>query len=458
MHEQFLNSINPYDLQEIGSYPMLTADQTSSLIQLAHKRYLDWRHTKLEYRLEKIQKLEGLLLLNLDKLASMITLEMGKPISQSKAEIEKSIGLCQYYREDAAKILGPQTIVRYGRKAEIHHSPLGVALGIMPWNFPIWQVCRFGIPALISGNTVLLKHAPNVQGVAHLLQHIFAEAGFEEGCFTNLPINVETTAGVIAHPAVQTVSLTGSERAGRSVASLAGHNLKKSLLELGGSDAYVILDDADLATTAQICVESRLVNAGQSCIGAKRIILTKNKVEEFLDILVEKISKIQVGNPLLPQTILGPLANMPQKQRLQEQIDETLRLGARCVIGGVGAELPAAHFPATILTDIPTESPAYNGELFGPVWSIFTAKDEEDAFRMANDHAYGLGGAIFSKDEEKARQLAIHQLETGNIAVNSMLRSQAHLPFGGIKYSGYGKELGPDGMLFFCNSKVIHLN
>jgi succinate-semialdehyde dehydrogenase/glutarate-semialdehyde dehydrogenase len=388
-------------------------------------------------------------------LAALMAREMGKPLAQGRAEADKCAWACEYYAEHAAALLAPEPAATGARESFVTYEPLGPIFAIMPWNFPLWQVFRFAAPNLVAGNTALLKHAESVPGCARAITALLEDAGLPSGVFTNLFITHEQAESVIAHPAVRGVTLTGSTRAGRAVARAAGAHLKKTVLELGGSDAYLVLEDADLDLAAAACATSRLLNAGQSCIAAKRFVVAESVRGAFTERLVARMAETKMGDPMDATTTLGPLARADLREALRRQVEASLAQGARLRLGGRVPDGPGAFYPATVLDDVRPGMPAFDEELFGPVAAVVGASGEAEAIRLANASPYGLGAAVFSSDLERARRIAAHELDAGACAINDFVRSDPRLPFGGVKDSGFGRELGRQGLLEFMNVKAV---
>ncbi|MDH3745937.1 MAG: NAD-dependent succinate-semialdehyde dehydrogenase, partial [Acidobacteriota bacterium] len=388
-----------------------------------------------------------------------MAVEMGKPVREGRAEVEKCARVCRFYAEQAAEFLAPQTIETDAKTSFVTFEPLGPVLAVMPWNFPFWQVFRFIAPHLTAGNVGLLKHASNVPGCALAIEEVMREAGYPEGVFQTLLIGSRRVAGLIEDKRVRAVTLTGSTPAGRAVAAKAGECLKKTVLELGGSDPYVILADADLELAVNQCVTSRLINCGQSCIAAKRFIVTPENLEEFERRVVEAMVSKRVGDPLDASTDIGPMARSDLRDELHQQVVASVAAGARCLLGGEKPEGDGdgdgAYYPPTVLTDVRPGMAAYDDELFGPVAAILPAKSDKDAIRIANDSCFGLGAAVFTADLEKGVRIAARELEAGSCFVNAFVRSDPRLPFGGIKESGFGRELGSFGTYEFVNIKTV---
>jgi succinate-semialdehyde dehydrogenase/glutarate-semialdehyde dehydrogenase len=450
-----ITTINPETEAVCGQYPLMDEYEVGKIIQTMQPIQKAWSHHSLESRRQCFITMAHLLMDNKHAYASQITTEMGKPITQAIAEIEKCARLCTYYAIHADSFLKPQAIETEFHKSYRCFQPLGILFAIMPWNFPFWQVFRFAVPNLIAGNACVLKNAPNSTGAALLIEQLFVEAGFPKDLFRSLIMDVSLAPFVIQHPLIVGVTLTGSNRAGKSVASIAGAALKKVVLELGGSDPYIILEDADLDNAAQQCILSRLGNAGQVCIAAKRIIVVESIKSQFEALLVEKAKAYVMGSPHDAKTLLGPMAREDLRKTLHDQVTRCIASGAKCLLGGTLPEGKGYYYPATVFTDVPIDSPAFCEELFGPVVCIFSAKDEEEAIRLANQSEFGLAGAIFTRDLEKGEHIARDRIQVGTCTVNTMVASDPRLPFGGIKQSGYGRELSVEGIHEFMNIKTV---
>lgn len=452
-----LYSINPYSEEALGSFETMPKGRILKLISSCHERFLDWQSVSMDERCRFIKRLASILRDDVDEFAQLITKEMGKPIKESRAEIEKCAWLCDYYAECAPELLRDEVIKTDAKKSYVAFEPLGVILGIMPWNFPFWQVFRFAVPAICVGNSTLLKHAPNVSLCALRIENIFKEAGFPIDLFTTILVEVDQIREIIEHPLVRGVSLTGSVAAGRAVAQQAASQLKKSVLELGGSDPYIVLEDADIELAAEICVKSRTLNSGQSCIAAKRLIVVEPKKEEFIKLVCSAMALRQIGDPQCESNDIGPLARRDLRANLHRQVEQSIEMGATCLLGGQLLSGKGFFYPPTVLVDIAPQQPAYCEELFGPVAVIVSARDLKDAIRIANDTRFGLGAAVFTKDHSLGHKIALKELKAGSCFVNDMVRSDPRLPFGGIKDSGYGRELSRFGLLEFTNIKTIYL-
>ena len=449
------HSINPYTEELFLKTKALSNSELKQ--KLCQKNH--WSLLPLQKRKNLVQNLIKALKKNQSKLSKLITQEMGKPLSQSLAEIEKCILLCQYACRYGDAFLADRKLPAAPKNSYITYQPMGAILGIMPWNFPCWQTFRFAIPALFSGNTVFIKPAPNVMGTGFLLDQIFLSAGFPEGVFQTLPISLQQTQNVIADPHIQGVSLTGSVSAGKAVAGQAGFFLKKHLLELGGSDPYIILDSADIHFAVRECIASRMNNNGQSCISAKRFIVTKKNAKKFTECVTAEMQKIKMGDPLKSTTQLGPLARKDLRDHLHAQVQMLIQKGAQCILGGFIPKKKGYFYPPTLVSiSSQSLSSSFEDEWFGPAVLIITVKDEAEAIRVANHSTLGLGSAVFGSDVKHAENLAREHIQAGACAVNTSLRSHPALPFGGIKNSGYGRELSEFGFYEFVNIKTIHVN
>ncbi len=452
-----IQSMNPATGQNIATYTLLDQAETFEKVDRAGHLQKEWSKTSFQERSTLMKKVGELLLERKTDYAKLMTEEMGKPIKQAISEIEKCAWVCHYYAEHAAAFLEEEPISTDAQKSYIKYQPLGVVLAIMPWNFPFWQVFRFAAPALMAGNAGLLKHAENVPGCALAIEEIFEEAGFPKGLFPTLIIDKEMTAKVIEYPVVKAVTLTGSGRAGAIVASEAARHLKKSVLELGGSDPYIILEDANIEEAAKICAQSRLLNSGQSCIGAKRFIVVESVYDAFLEEFKIHLQAARVGDPTLENTTVGPIARFDLRENLHNQVQKSIEGGATCILGGTLPDGPGAFYPPTILTHVQPGTPAYEEELFGPVAAMFCVANEEAAIKLANDTNYGLGAAVFTGDIGRGERIAAEELEAGCCFVNGMVKSDPRLPFGGIKISGFGRELSHHGIKEFMNVKTVYI-
>lgn len=452
-----LQSINPTNGVVIASYEEISPKAVQDIIAGAHQAYLAWRSTSFGERAALMRRAAEVLRGNAREYAHLMAEEMGKPVRDGIAEIQKCAVGCDYYAENAERFLAPEPVATEARKSSIAFNPLGVVLAVMPWNFPFWQVFRFAAPGLMAGNAAVLKHASNVSGCALAIEQVFREAGFPEPLFRTLLIGSKDVGAVIEHPLVRAVTLTGSGPAGRAVASKAGALLKKTVLELGGSDPYLVLEDADLDKAATLCAKGRLVNMGQSCIAAKRFLVVDKVRAQFEKLFVERMSAAKFGDPLSEQTEFGPLARHDLRDALHDQVQKSVAMGARCLLGGKVPEGRGAYYPPTVLTDVGKGMPAHDEELFGPVAAVIAVKDEEAAIEVANDSVFGLGGAVFTADRERGERIARDRIDSGCVFVNEAVRSDARLPFGGVKESGYGRELSHYGIKEFVNIKSVYV-
>lgn len=450
-------AINPATGATLATHPELDARQLRQAITDAHRAQRKWRTISLAKRAVPMRAAARILRERAGPLAELMAAEMGKPLAQGRGEVEKCAWVCEYYAEHAEGFLAAEPIATDASSSYVAYRPLGVILAIMPWNFPLWQVFRFAAPALMGGNGGLLKHAPNVPGCALAIESILREAGFPEGLFRTLFISVPQTRTVIRHRHVAAVTLTGSTAAGKAVAREAGARLKKCVLELGGSDPYLILEDADLELAVEACATSRLINAGQSCIAAKRFIVVASVREEFERRFVARMARARVGDPLLPDTDLGPQARADLREHLHDQVQRSIAKGARLVLGGTIPPGPGFFYPPTVLTDVAKGMPAYSEELFGPVAAIIPVQDAKAAIKVANDTVFGLGAAVFTADTARGERIAADDLVAGSCFVNAFVRSDPRLPFGGIKESGFGRELARHGLLEFQNAKTVYV-
>ena len=449
-------SINPATGETIKTYDEMTPAQAAAAVDQAHEAWRTWRRTPFPERARLMKRAAAILRERKTELAVLMAQEMGKPLKQGVAEAEKCALGCDYFAETAEAHLRPEAITTDASKSYVAFEPLGVILAIMPWNFPLWQVFRFAAPALMAGNVGVLKHASNVPGCALIIEEIVAQAGFPAGTFRTLLVGSSQVKAVIEHPLVRAVTLTGSTPAGQAVAAEAGAALKKTVLELGGSDPYIVLEDADLDLAVQTCATSRLINSGQSCVNAKRFIVVRPLVAAFTQRFVDLMKTKKVGDPLAEGTDVGPQARADLRDDLHKQVRDSVAKGATILLGG---EIPAgkgSYYPPTVLTNVKPGMPAYDEELFGPVASIIEANDEADAVRIANDSIFGLGAAVFTKDVARGERLT-RDLEAGCTFVNALVASDPRLPFGGIKESGYGRELGSYGIREFVNIKMVYI-
>jgi len=445
---------NPATEQVVKTFIPVSNDEVQTIINDVHNEFLIWRTTTFRYRKRLLLNASEVLREEKDKYAAILTLEMGKPITQARAEIEKCAWVCEYYAENSEKILSNEIIETDGSESYAQFDPLGIILAIMPWNFPFWQVFRFAAPALMAGNAGLLKHASNVPMSALAIEEIFIKAGFPSNIFRTFIITSNQVDAVLENPNVKATTLTGSEFAGSMVASKSGKMLKKSVMELGGSDPFIVLKDAELEMAVTTAVTARLLNNGQSCIAAKRFIIVEEVAEEFEKLFVQKMNDVIVGDPMDEQTGLGPIAREDLLNELHEQVIMSVDAGAKLLTGGKKLDRTGYYYPATILTDVKKGMPAYDEELFGPVASVIKVKDENEAINVANDSVYGLGASLWTNDVNKAAKLA-GEIEAGSVFINGMVKSDPRLPFGGIKLSGFGRELSHYGIKEFVNIKTV---
>ncbi|WP_372946870.1 NAD-dependent succinate-semialdehyde dehydrogenase [Mariniphaga sp.] len=450
-----MKSVNPATGEVIQTFETHSEKGVEKIINSVDKCWQQWKKTSFFQRSQIMQNLATLLKSNKEELARLMAMEMGKVLHEGIAEIEKCAWVCDYYAANAENFLENEAIETDFSRSYVSYQPQGTVLAVMPWNFPFWQVFRFAAPTIMAGNTAVLKHASNVPGCAMAIEDLFREAGFPENAFRTLLIKSDLVEGVIKHRAVKGVSLTGSTPAGKSVASVAGSVLKKCVLELGGSDPYLILDDADLVSAAKTCATGRLLNAGQSCIGAKRFIVVDKVYSEFLEYFTYEMNKATFGDPCEPETTMGPLARTDLRNELHKQVSLSVKKGAEVVIGGGIPDRKGAYYPPTVLDNVKPGMPAYDEELFGPVASVIRVKDENEAVKIANDSIFGLGAAVFSKNIKKAEKIAETQLQAGCCFVNDFVKSDPRLPFGGIKESGFGRELSSHGIKEFMNVKTV---
>ena len=447
-------SVNPYNEEKLQEYQLYDQDQVENCLLKAQSQFLLWKEVSLSKRTKLLKKLARALENNKVKYGLLMTREVGKPISQSIAEIEKCIGLCKFYSKNAEDFLADELIKTEANESFISYDPLGVVLGIMPWNFPFWQVMRFAVPTITAGNTVLLKHASNVSGCALVIEELFLEVGYPEGCFQTLLVDHKKIENLLQNNTVKAVSLTGSEEAGRKIAALAGKNLKKSVLELGGNNACIVLADANLDNYIDVMVNARMQNTGQSCIAAKRFIVEEAIYDDFLKRFIEKVTNLKIGNPEDYSTQIGVVAKEDLAIKLEKQIQDSLNMGALVAYGN---KREKAFFQPTILTNIYHDMPVFTEETFGPVAPIIKVKDKDEAYQLASATRFGLGTMIFTEDTEDAFE-RIGNIEDGAFFINEMVKSDPRLPFGGTKASGYGRELSKEGILEFVNKKTVYIN
>lgn len=452
-----LKSINPATEEEINSYPEMELEEIEKIVTLVDQAFLEWRRSSFSTRSLKTKRAAEVLRKRAEDDARRVSLEMGKPIAQSRSEIEKCAWACDYFADQGEGFLQDQIIETDAARSLVTFQPLGPILAIMPWNFPYWQVFRFAVPALMAGNAVLLKHASNVCGCALAIEEIFREAGFPENLFRTILLSSDKIGRVLELDKTRAVTLTGNVAAGKTVASKAGSLIKKTVLELGGSDPYIVLGDADLEPTVEACVTSRLINGGQSCIAAKRFIVVKERYGDFRDLFVETMKKKKMGDPFDESNDLGPQALDSSRRYLHVQVRRSLEKGARLLLGGEIPERKGAYYPPTVLENVKKGMPAFDQEVFGPVAALIKTEDETEAVRLANDSNFGLGAAVFTTDLKKGERIAREELTAGSCFVNAFVKSDPRLPFGGVKESGFGRELSQIGIREFVNIKTVYI-
>lgn len=457
MSDHEIVTIDPLTEEVIATREYMSNEKAAEVVAASHEAFLEWRLRSLEDRAAIIKAIGAALREKKDEFADLMTREVGKLLKDSRDEIELCAAICDYTAEAGPRILADEEREVEEGSALVVHAPLGVIYGIQPWNFPCYQAVRYSISSLMAGNGVLLKHAANCTGSGLFLRDLYEGAGLPKGLFGVLLISHEQSDAIIENDLVRGVTLTGSDPAGRAIAAKAGECVKKTVLELGSNDAYMVLDDSDLDLAVKTCVAGRIYNNGQTCVNAKRFIVTDANYDAFVDAFTKRFEQITLGDPRDEGTGLGPLVSKEQREKLHEQVEKSIAKGARLVTGGRIPDRKGWFYPATVLADVAKGQPAYDDELFGPVAAIIRAKDDEDAMRIANDSRYGLGGGIFSKDVAKAKRLAAHHFETGMIFINCYDIATPNLPFGGVKDSGYGREHGPEGIKEFVNVKSIKI-
>ena len=447
-------SINPVTGEVLKTFEPLTDQELDFKLALADRTFATYKHTSFADRAQWLKRAADLLEARKTEYAIIITLEMGKTLKSAIAEVEKCAHLCRFYAEQAPVYLADTPAQTDASRTLIRYQPLGIILAVMPWNFPFWQVFRFAVPALMAGNVGLLKHASNVPQCALAISEVFHLAGVPDGAFQTLLIGADRVANLVADPRVKAATLTGSEPAGQSLAAIAGHHLKKVVLELGGSDPFIVLKSADLELAVSTAVTARVMNNGQTCIAAKRFILEEAIADQFIEKFVEKFRALKVGDPMQSDTDVGPLATPQILAELDLQVKASVDAGAKVLVGGYRIKQEGNFYAPTILADIPLGAPPYQEEFFGPVASVFRVKNIDEAIALANSTSFGLGASVWTNDQQEIEQ-AIEQIEAGAVFVNGMVKSDPRIPFGGIKRSGYGRELGIEGIREFVNIKTI---
>ena len=448
-------TINPYNNELIKEYPDATDQELEAALERADNLYEEFKTQDIKDRAKLLHQVAKTIREKSDEMAETLTKEMGKLIGEAKGEVELVATIADWFADHAEEMLQPRDIdTQANGKATIHHQSIGALMMVEPWNFPYYQIMRVFAPNFMVGNPMILKHASNTPSSAQMMADVILEAGAPEGSLTNMFLSYDQVTTAIEDPRVQGVALTGSERGGSSVGQTAGKNLKQSTLELGGMDAFIVLEDADMEKVHEIAWRSRLYNAGQECTSSKRFIVMEEHYDEFVEKLKENFSKVTPGDPLDPETTLAPMNSKSAKEELQEQVDEAIEHGAKVVYGNEPVDLPGQFFKPTILTEIDADNPAHTTEMFGPVAVVYKVKSEEEAIKLANDSPYGLGGIVFSGDQERGEKVAL-QIETGMVFVNNFRYSLPELPFGGVKNSGYGREMSDLGLMAFVNQKLI---
>lgn len=446
-------SINPWNLEEVERFQTHSEEETDQIIQAVDAQFHAWKRTSFSERAQLLNAAADLLIERKDIYAAHITVEMGKPISEAVAEVEKCAWVCRYYAEHAESFLKPRTVQTDASNSFVRHDPLGVIYAIMPWNFPFWQVFRFAAPTLMAGNTAILKHAPNVTRCALDIEEVFRDAGYPENAFRTLILDNEHASKVIEHPFVRAVSLTGSERAGEAVASTAGRVLKPSLLELGGSNAVIVLEDADLDQAVDVGFRARFLNTGQSCIAGKRFLVADKLFDAYVEKFTAKVAELKFNEPMDSGTRVGPLARVDLAEGIEQQVNASLEKGATLKLGG---KRDGAKYDPTVLTDVTPGMPAFDQELFGPVAPFVRVKDLDEAIELSNQSAFGLGVTVCTGNPETVLE-RVHEFNEGAVFINELVKSDPRLPFGGIKRSGFGRELSAEGILEFVNAKTVYV-
>jgi succinate-semialdehyde dehydrogenase / glutarate-semialdehyde dehydrogenase len=457
MADKQITTVNPFTEEVIATYDYMSDQEADQVVQASHEAFLAWRLKSLDERASVMAAIGDKLREKKEDFAQMMTREVGKLIGDSRDEIDLCAAICDHAAKQGPSILADEEREVDGATAFVTHAPIGVVYGIQPWNFPAYQAVRYSIASLMAGNGVLLKHAEPCTGSGEFLRDLYEEAGLPRGLFGVLRITHDQSDRIIEHKLVRGVTMTGSDKAGRHIAAKAGEVVKKTVLELGSNDAYLVLDDADLELAVNTCVQGRLYNNGETCVNAKRFVVTARNYDAFVEAYARQFAEIRMGDPTADDTQLGPLVTREQRDKLHKQVQESVANGARLVVGGEVPNRKGWFYPATVLADVAPGQPGYDDELFGPAASIIKAQDDDDAMRIANDSRYGLGGGIFSNDAEKAKKLAAMHFDTGMVFINSFDVATPNLPFGGVKDSGYGREHGNEGLKEFVNTKSIKI-
>ena len=450
-----IEAINPATGELVAKYDPMSGTTIARIVGDVHSAFLEWRRASFAERARPMRNVAAILRDEAGALARLMAQEMGKPVRDGIAEVQKCASACDFFADNAARFLARESVATEARASFVDFNPLGVVLAVMPWNFPFWQVFRFAAPGLMAGNAAVLKHASNVPGCALTIEDVFRRAAFPTNLFRTLMIESPQVASVIEHPLVRAATLTGSGPAGRAVARKAGELLKKTVLELGGSDPYLVLEDADVEAAAVVCTKARLVNSGQSCIAGKRFIVVDAIRRPFEERFVARMRAAKMGDPLNESTEIGPLARRDLREALHRQVEGSIAKGAKCLLGGAIPEGAGAYYPATVLTDVRKGMPAFDEELFGPAAAIVPVRNEDEAIAAANDSPFGLGAGILTRDIRRGERIAAEQIESGCVFVNDAVRSDQRLPFGGVKESGYGRELSAYGIKEFVNIKTV---
>ncbi|MEL4308448.1 NAD-dependent succinate-semialdehyde dehydrogenase [Joostella sp. CR20] len=448
-----IHSINPYTGEKIYSFTALTTSEVDEKIEFADQVFKDWKQTSFTHRAELMHKTAHILKQNAEKYGRVISEEMGKPITQAIAEVEKCAWVCEYYADNAATFLASETIETDAQKSFVSYEPLGVILAVMPWNYPFWQVFRFAAPTLMAGNAAVLKHASNVMKSASLIQEIFEEAGFPKGLFQNLIIGSKAVENVIRNNKIKAVTLTGSKPAGSAVASVAAEEIKKAVLELGGNNAFIVLEDANIDEAVKVGINARYQNTGQSCIAAKRLLLHEKIADSFLEKYITEVKALKSGNPLEKDTYIGVMARESLAEDIEKQVDKSVAMGATVLVGG---KREGAYYPPTVISNVTDEMPVFKEETFGPVIAVKTFKTTEEAIEISNNSEFGLGVSLFTENTDEALKIA-PRFNEGAVFINELVKSDPRLPFGGVKTSGFGRELSSFGIKEFVNIKTVYV-